>query len=144
MEKPYDDGYYGYENDPEYYQYNQTEYGMGETFYPNLLILFCISYTIATACKICSNYNNDNDNDNNNDNDNDNEQTLLPDTSQIKKEIIKFTEEMNDKECSICLEEFKKDEELTEIECNHYFHSECINDWFKSNGTCPLCRLGLV
>ena len=134
MEKPYDD------YDGQDYYYNQTEYDMGDTFYPNLLLLFCLSYSIIFTCKNCHGCLSNN----NNDNDNNNRQPLIPDTSRIKKETVKFTEDMNDKECSICLEEFKNKEELTRIECSHYFHSECINDWFKSNGTCPLCRLNLL
>ena len=58
--------------------------------------------------------------------------------------MIRFTEEMKDKECSICLEEFKKDEEVIKIECQHYFHRTCIEDWFNINITCPLCRLCLI
>jgi uncharacterized protein (DUF2225 family) len=26
--------------------------------------------------------------------------------------------------------------------CNHLFHDECLQDWTKKNGNCPLCRQG--
>lgn len=29
----------------------------------------------------------------------------------------------------------------TKLKCKHKFHSKCINEWFKINNTCPLCRL---
>ncbi|KAH7034475.1 hypothetical protein BKA57DRAFT_185335 [Linnemannia elongata] len=37
-------------------------------------------------------------------------------------------------ECPICLEPMKESETL---ECDHHFHSECINNW---TGSCPTCR----
>ena len=136
MEKPYnygDDGYYYHNNGNTF---NRTGYSMEATFFPEVITLMMISYTscmIWRFCKICGN-----------NADNDNNQPLLPDTTKIKKKMVQYTEEMNDRECSICLEEFKKDEELIKIECQHYFHGTCINNWFKTNGTCPLCRLELV
>ncbi|KAG9154936.1 hypothetical protein Leryth_012130 [Lithospermum erythrorhizon] len=44
-------------------------------------------------------------------------------------------------ECSVCLCVFS-DGETTRIlpTCNHEFHMECIDMWFLSHSTCPLCR----
>lgn len=40
--------------------------------------------------------------------------------------------------CSICLLE---DNECFEtLACNHEFHLKCINKWFKTKNTCPMCR----
>ena len=132
--------YHNYEDDNYYYNpddvFNQTGYGMEATFFPEFIILLMVSYTTCMIWRFCKRCDNNDNNDNN--------QSLLPDTSKIQKKMIQFTEEMNNKECSICLEEFKKDEELIKIECQHYFHGICINNWFKTNGTCPLCRLELV
>nr|XP_011465641.1 PREDICTED: putative RING-H2 finger protein ATL21B [Fragaria vesca subsp. vesca] len=47
----------------------------------------------------------------------------------------------NDKTCPICLGEYQPKETLRTIpECNHYFHSNCIDEWLGKNPTCPLCR----
>ncbi|XP_031280893.1 RING-H2 finger protein ATL20-like [Pistacia vera] len=47
----------------------------------------------------------------------------------------------NDNTCPICLSEYQAKETLRTIpECNHYFHANCIDEWLKINGTCPLCR----
>ncbi|XP_059440783.1 putative RING-H2 finger protein ATL21A isoform X1 [Corylus avellana] len=47
----------------------------------------------------------------------------------------------SDNTCPICLSEYQPKEELRTIpECNHYFHVNCIDEWLKLNGTCPLCR----
>jgi len=43
------------------------------------------------------------------------------------------------KECSICYEKLHT-EETKKIECNHFFHKRCIDDWFERENTCPLCR----
>ncbi|TKY60721.1 putative RING-H2 finger protein ATL21A [Spatholobus suberectus] len=46
-----------------------------------------------------------------------------------------------DNTCAICLCEYEPKETLRSIpECNHYFHTDCIDEWLKLNGTCPLCR----
>ncbi|KAK7358520.1 hypothetical protein VNO77_00452 [Canavalia gladiata] len=47
----------------------------------------------------------------------------------------------NDNTCAICLSEYEPKETLRSIpECNHYFHANCIDEWLKMNGTCPICR----
>ncbi|OMP02940.1 Zinc finger, RING-type [Corchorus olitorius] len=47
----------------------------------------------------------------------------------------------NDNTCSICLSEYKAKETIRTItDCDHYFHSNCIDEWLKVNATCPVCR----
>ncbi|KAL3818285.1 hypothetical protein ACJIZ3_004190 [Penstemon smallii] len=47
----------------------------------------------------------------------------------------------SDATCPICLTDYQPKETLRSIpECNHYFHADCIDEWLKLNGTCPLCR----
>ena len=44
-------------------------------------------------------------------------------------------------ECSVCLSEFQENEILKFLPaCKHTFHTECIDMWFFSHSTCPLCR----
>ncbi|CAH8315599.1 unnamed protein product [Eruca vesicaria subsp. sativa] len=48
-------------------------------------------------------------------------------------------------ECPICLNEFEDAETLCLIpKCCHVFHPDCIDAWFRSHATCPLCRANLV
>lgn len=44
----------------------------------------------------------------------------------------------NLKICSICLLKLKKNEKS--LNCNHMFHTKCIDEWISNNNTCPLCR----
>jgi len=42
-------------------------------------------------------------------------------------------------ECSICLEDFVKNEEIRILPCNHKFHPACIDPWLLNvSGTCPI------
>ncbi|CAI0626752.1 unnamed protein product [Linum tenue] len=44
-------------------------------------------------------------------------------------------------ECAVCLSEFEEKEAgRTLPKCAHSFHTECIDMWFHSHSTCPLCR----
>ncbi|XP_076895751.1 putative RING-H2 finger protein ATL21A [Bidens hawaiensis] len=46
-----------------------------------------------------------------------------------------------DATCPICLAEYHVKETVRCIpECWHCFHAECIDEWLKMNGTCPVCR----
>lgn len=41
--------------------------------------------------------------------------------------------------CPICREEDTVVRQT--LACNHTFHHHCIQEWFRFNNTCPLCRL---
>ncbi|KAL8466448.1 hypothetical protein ACS0TY_035511 [Phlomoides rotata] len=44
-------------------------------------------------------------------------------------------------ECAVCLCEVSEGEKTRLLpKCNHGFHVECIDMWFQSHSTCPLCR----
>ena len=66
-----------------------------------------------------------------------------PDYSQIIKEEL-FTTENNTNtshlSCAICLEDYKDNDNLGKLQCNHKFHYECINNWFSNSNICPLCN----
>lgn len=66
----------------------------------------------------------------------------------VKKSILNLlpTNKVNDiskldeKKCIICLEYFVNGEVLTTIPCFHLFHPKCINEWFKNQNICPICK----
>ncbi|PKA57706.1 RING-H2 finger protein ATL2 [Apostasia shenzhenica] len=44
-------------------------------------------------------------------------------------------------ECAVCLNEFEEGEKVRLLpRCGHRFHIECIDMWFFSHSTCPICR----
>ncbi|KAL0739836.1 hypothetical protein Bca4012_081349 [Brassica carinata] len=44
-------------------------------------------------------------------------------------------------ECSVCLSEFEEEDQGRLLpKCGHAFHVDCIDTWFRSTSTCPLCR----
>ncbi|KVH97514.1 Zinc finger, RING-CH-type [Cynara cardunculus var. scolymus] len=55
---------------------------------------------------------------------------------------------LNDEEeiqCAICLSKVEDDDEIRELRCDHFFHSNCLDKWFSyRHTTCPLCRDNLV
>ena len=53
------------------------------------------------------------------------------------------TDELDNMECNICLDNYVKGCEVAFISCGHYYHTECITKWLLkgSDKTCPLCRM---
>ncbi|GAA0145551.1 hypothetical protein LIER_05722 [Lithospermum erythrorhizon] len=45
-----------------------------------------------------------------------------------------------DAACCICLTKYVDDDELRELPCSHFFHTECVDKWLKINASCPLCK----
>ncbi|MQM13477.1 hypothetical protein Taro_046402 [Colocasia esculenta] len=54
----------------------------------------------------------------------------------------KYAAESNESvECAVCLSDFQDNEKVRRLpRCKHSFHIECIDMWFHSHATCPLCR----
>ncbi|KAL6495573.1 hypothetical protein OROGR_030136 [Orobanche gracilis] len=43
--------------------------------------------------------------------------------------------------CPICLVDYHPKDTLRCIpQCEHCFHSDCVDEWLRLNGTCPVCR----
>jgi len=52
----------------------------------------------------------------------------------------KNTSDVLELDCVVCISTIEKDETYTVLNCNHYFHNECINKWLKKHLNCPCCR----
>ena len=58
--------------------------------------------------------------------------------------IIKYTD-FEDKsnydiKCTICLDEFENESNISLTECRHIFHTDCIKEWVRYKKECPVCR----
>ena len=76
--------------------------------------------------------------------------SVLRDTDTEEKRILDFLHELDDRECSICLEDFhtpkQPPERIIESGCKHYFHESCLRSWYEKRAKefmepdCPMCR----
>ncbi|XP_054168788.1 myosin-G heavy chain-like [Oppia nitens] len=88
-------------------------------------------------------YNNNNNNNghtimaNNNNDSGGGGNTIEPPKSWNK--IINKLGSNDDNVCSICFDMMTPSKRY-ETECRHYFHQECITNWIRREGSCPVCR----
>jgi hypothetical protein len=47
-------------------------------------------------------------------------------------------------ECAVCHESFNGTEDAKLFPCGHFYHAECILQWFERQLSCPLCRRSFV
>jgi hypothetical protein len=45
--------------------------------------------------------------------------------------------------CSICIEEYRVQDKLIQLPCQHIFHYSCSRPWLDTKNTCPSCRFEL-
>lgn len=45
----------------------------------------------------------------------------------------------DEKECSICMEEYQAGDKIRFLPCMHVFRQSCIDDWLARNLSCPIC-----
>ena len=45
-----------------------------------------------------------------------------------------------DELCTVCQYCFNSDEDLRFLNCNHSFHTECVDHWFRKEKICPNCK----
>lgn len=49
----------------------------------------------------------------------------------------------NNKDCSICLEQYQEGDQVRTLPCLHHFHSRCIDTWLNQKSSCPVCKTSI-
>ena len=58
--------------------------------------------------------------------------------SRFTCEICEDVPDISIQDCCICLGHLHNN--IQQLNCNHRFHNDCINQWKSFNLNCPLCR----
>lgn len=62
-----------------------------------------------------------------------------------KDNVVMTITNDHDTVCSICISDYVESEILRIMpQCRHYFHRDCVDQWLKVNGSCPICRSSLI
>ena len=64
----------------------------------------------------------------------------LPDLFNLDNNKLEKLKKSNNKECIICLENFKINNQCLYLNCLHLFHSTCIVNWLLEHNNCPICK----
>ena len=62
----------------------------------------------------------------------------------LPRSIINDVDKLKEKECAICLGNFKVSDEIMSIPCFHMFHSYCIKQWLAYEKICPICKFKIT
>ncbi|NXI39752.1 RN128 ligase, partial [Galbula dea] len=46
--------------------------------------------------------------------------------------------------CVVCIEQYKPNEVVRILTCNHLFHKSCIDPWLLEHRTCPMCKCDIL
>lgn len=71
---------------------------------------------------------------------------MTKDTIEKDVPIVKVSQRHIDEklQCSVCWDDFKLDETVRRLNCEHIFHPDCIIPWLELHATCPVCRKPLT
>jgi E3 ubiquitin-protein ligase RNF115/126 len=48
--------------------------------------------------------------------------------------------DLKDKECPVCQDHYAEGDKLTQMPCQHWFHTDCLIPWLELHSNCPVCR----
>jgi hypothetical protein len=62
----------------------------------------------------------------------------LPTSRLTEADVTRLPEDR--RSCCICMEEFKAGDCMKRLPCLHIYHQNCVDEWLRSNGSCPICK----
>ena len=54
--------------------------------------------------------------------------------------LFKQLDKHEEEECTICKQKFIEDAEIRLLECKHFYHKNCIDEWFQTSQFCCICK----
>jgi hypothetical protein len=60
-------------------------------------------------------------------------------STEFESVLYSSIEPSEDKECAVCLSEFKDIDMVSITKCTHIFHYDCIKEWYHYKNDCPMC-----
>ena len=60
---------------------------------------------------------------------------------EVKKFGLKDNKKLH---CIICLENYKYNDLIALMKCDHRYHYNCIKKWLNHNPNCPICRKDVI
>lgn len=48
------------------------------------------------------------------------------------------------KHCTVCITQYKEDDNIHTLPCLHEYHVQCIDPCLSENSTCPICQLNVL
>mmetsp|Transcript_1825 Transcript_1825/g.5788 ORF Transcript_1825/g.5788 Transcript_1825/m.5788 type:complete len:244 (+) Transcript_1825:103-834(+) len=61
-------------------------------------------------------------------------------TTLTHEGVVASSEGAPQSQCCVCLEHFRRGEELRMLPCMHRYHRECIDRWLTRSPSCPVCK----
>ncbi|XP_069468832.1 E3 ubiquitin-protein ligase RNF128 [Ambystoma mexicanum] len=46
--------------------------------------------------------------------------------------------------CAVCIDNYKPNDVVRILTCNHFFHKACIDPWLLEHRTCPMCKCDIL
>ncbi|XP_057457601.1 probable E3 ubiquitin-protein ligase ZFP1 [Lotus japonicus] len=65
--------------------------------------------------------------------------TYLAHATSVNEEEAASNDQETDS-CMICQDEFKNQEEIGILRCEHEYHAECLRKWLLVKNVCPICK----
>ena len=63
------------------------------------------------------------------------------DREQVKSlPTVRFSKKEKEDKCSVCMGDFRANEELFKLQCGHIYHKKCLKSWLKKSIYCPLYK----
>ncbi|CAD8146488.1 unnamed protein product [Paramecium octaurelia] len=59
---------------------------------------------------------------------------------KLQQKLRKMKMGKSNRQCSICCNNFSKDETIIQLPCKHIFHQSCLFSWLDHSTKCPNCR----